>query len=423
MNPTAICILAVVFLLIMVRRIGRFKLPIWGIMACGAVAALIFQTISLESAIASIKIDVILFLFGMFVFGSALDASGLLRRTVIKGFSNAKTKRHVLLIFMLTTAAASALFMNDTVAVIAAPIAIFCGAKFEIPVIKMLLALCFAVTFGSAITPIGNPQNLLIALTGVSDAFVTYALYLAAPSIVCLIFSALFLSRGLSDTKATVPARCRGELIDDDIGLVNPVADKNLSRLCKISFVGIVIVVAARLVCSFVGFELSFLWIAAVAALPLLLFSKQRFSLLKSVDYSTLVFFAAMFILMEAVWESGVLQFLLPAALTTSVPVMVAAGCILSQFVSNVPFVLMVLPLLEASAAPVAMYMAASAGCTAAGTLTILGAASTIIVIQHAEKEGETISFFTYLKEGAAVTMIAVVMYSVWILGVGAVVG
>lgn len=406
MNLTAVGILAVVFLLIMVRRVGRFRLPIWGIMTAGAAAALLFQTISVPSAISSIQLDVIAFLFGMFVFGAALDASGLLQSVVLRGFLRAKSRRSVLLIFMLTTAAASALFMNDTVAVIAAPIALFCAAQFGIPAVRMLLALCFAVTFGSAATPIGNPQNLLIALAGVPDAFVTYALYLGVPSVLCLLISYLFLARGISAGPVTPVSA--GEI-----------ADTSLARLCKVSFALILAAVAARIAGSFFGYEVSFLWIAAAAACPLLLFSAKRVSLLRAVDYRTLVFFAAMFILMEAVWESGVLQVLLPETLTASVPVMVLAGAVVSQFVSNVPFVLMVLPLLEASAAALPLYMAASAGCTAAGTLTILGAASTIIVIQRAEAEGETLSFLTYLKAGIPVTILAVTVFSLWIWGVG----
>ncbi len=407
MNLTAVGILAVVFLLIMVRRVGRVRLPIWGIMAAGAVAALVFQTISPAEALAAVEVDVIVFLFGMFVFGAALDASGVLHGIVLKGFLKAKTKRDVILIFMGITAIASAFFMNDTVAVIAAPIALFCAARFAIPATRMLLALCFAVTFGSACTPIGNPQNLLIALSGVPDAFVTYALYLAIPSFVCLVASGFLLSHGLGNEAVSTV-----EETETSTG------DRALARLCKISFTLMLFVVAARILCSFAGFELPFILLAVVAAAPLLLFSRRRVELLKMVDYATLVFFAAMFILMEAVWQSGVLQTLLPETLTASVPVMVAAGAVVSQFVSNVPFVLMILPLLEAAAAPTAMYMAASAGCTAAGTLTILGAASTIIIIQHAEKEGETLSFLTYLKWGIPVTLMAVVVYAAWIFGV-----
>ena len=406
MNLTAVGILAVVFLLIMVRRVGKFRLPIWGIMTAGALAALLFQTISISSAISAVQLDVIVFLFGMFVFGAALDKSGLLHSVVLMGFTKAKNKRQVMLIFMITTAAAAALFMNDTVAVIGAPLAMFCAAKFGIPVVRMLLALCFAVTFGSAATPIGNPQNLLIALSGVPDAFVTFAIYLVVPSVLCLFISYKFLARGIS-SEAVVMDK------SDDV------FDDRLSSICKISFVLILLAVAARIVGSFFGYEVSFIWIAAAGALPLLLFSSKRLELLKSVDYRTLIFFVSMFILMEAVWESGVLQVLLPESLTVSIPVMVTAGAVVSQFVSNVPFVLMVLPLLETAAASVPLYMAASAGCTAAGALTILGAASTIIIIQRAEKEGESLSFLTFLKSGIPITLAAVVIYSVWIWVVG----
>ena len=406
MNLTAVGILAVVFLLIMVRRVGKFRLPIWGIMTAGALAALLFQTISISSAISAVQLDVIAFLFGMFVFGAALDKSGLLHSVVLRGFTKAKNKRQVMLIFMITTAAAAALFMNDTVAVIGAPLAMFCAAKFGIPVVRMLLALCFAVTFGSAATPIGNPQNLLIALSGVPDAFVTFAVYLVVPSVLCLFISYKFLARGIS-SEAVVMDK------SDDV------FDDRLSSICKISFVLILLAVAARIVGSFFGYEVSFIWIAAAGALPLLLFSSKRLELLKSVDYCTLIFFVSMFILMEAVWESGVLQVLLPESLTVSIPVMVTAGAVVSQFVSNVPFVLMVLPLLETAAASVPLYMAASAGCTAAGALTILGAASTIIIIQRAEKEGESLSFLTFLKSGIPITLAAVVIYSVWIWVVG----
>lgn len=406
MNLTAVGILAVVFLLIMVRRVGKFRLPIWGIMTAGALAALLFQTISISSAISAVQLDVIAFLFGMFVFGAALDKSGLLHSVVLRGFTKAKNKRQVMLIFMITTAAAAALFMNDTVAVIGAPLAMFCAAKFGIPVVRMLLALCFAVTFGSAATPIGNPQNLLIALSGVPDAFVTFAIYLVVPSVLCLFISYKFLARGIS-SEAVVMDK------SDDV------FDDRLSSICKISFVLILLAVAARIVGSFFGYEVSFIWIAAAGALPLLLFSSKRLELLKSVDYCTLIFFVSMFILMEAVWESGVLQVLLPESLTVSIPVMVTAGAVVSQFVSNVPFVLMVLPLLETAAASVPLYMAASAGCTAAGALTILGAASTIIIIQRAEKEGESLSFLTFLKSGIPITLAAVVIYSVWIWIVG----
>ncbi|MDD4455687.1 MAG: hypothetical protein PHI67_10325, partial [Candidatus Methanomethylophilaceae archaeon] len=56
---------------------------------------------------------------------------------------------------------------------------------------------------------------------------------------------------------------------------------------------------------------------------------------------------------------------------------------------------------------------------TAAGSLTILGAASTVIVLQRAEKSGETFSFMEFFKIGLPMTLLAGVVYVGWIMGVG----
>ena len=292
--------------------------------------------------------------------------------------------------------------MNDTTAIIATPVALLLAKQYEIPVKKMLIALCFAVTFGSAVTPIGNPQNLLVALSGgVPYAFPQFALYLLIPSLVCLFFVWWILQRGIDGDIAPVSA--------------NSVYDEKLGRICKVSVWIVCVLIVLRIILSCFGFELPFMLIALCAASPVLVVSRRRFEILKSVDYLTLLFFVSMFILMAAVWNSGFIQEILPAAFTESVPLMIAAGTVVSQFVSNVPFILMVLPLMESAGAALPVYLASVAGTTCAGTLTILGAASTIIVLQHAEKEGESFSFWDYMKPGIFVTVFACVVYWGWI--------
>ncbi|MDO5843981.1 MAG: SLC13 family permease [Methanocorpusculum sp.] len=407
MIPIAVFIVALVFLLIIVRHIGKRKLPIWVIMTAGAVAAIIFQCISVQDAVFAINYEVIVFLFLMFIFGAALDKSGILHSVSVSAFAKAKTKKRVLLIFIAVTALASAFLMNDTIAIIGTPIALFCAKKYNLPAKTMLLALCFSVTFGSSVTPIGNPQNLLIAMSeGVPYAFPTFALYLLVPALISLAVVYFILSISVKDDVAAAE-------IETDV------TDYKLAGLCKISFVIVIAMIIARIVLSVFSIELPFVLIAAAAAAPLLIFSRKRVELLKNVDYTTLLFFASMFILMAAVWNSGFIQTLLPDSISTSVPVLLFTGVIVSQFVSNVPFVLMILPVLETAGAALPMYMAAVAGTTCAGTLTILGAASTIIVIQHAEKSGESLSFIQYFKTGAIVTVIASAVYCGWIMMIG----
>ena len=76
-----------------------------------------------------------------------------------------------------------------------------------------------------------------------------------------------------------------------------------------------------------------------------------------------------MFVLMAAVWNSGFIQTILPSEIT-SIPVLFASTVIVSQFISNVLFVALILPLLEGSGIP--LYMTLVAWCTAAGSLTII---------------------------------------------------
>ncbi|MBI5810169.1 MAG: anion transporter, partial [Deltaproteobacteria bacterium] len=89
-----------------------------------------------------------------------------------------------------------------------------------------------------------------------------------------------------------------------------------------------------------------------------------------------------------------------------------AASILLSQVVSNVPFVAMYLPLLVGNGAPVKAMMALAAGSTIAGNLLILGAASNVIVIQNSEKRGKKgITFFEFAGAGAIVTVINAAVY------------
>jgi len=407
MFPAAVWILFFVFVLIIIRRIGRVRLPVWLIMTLGATSALILCTISPLDALLSINIDVIVFLFGMFVLGTALDKSGLLDLAASKVFVRAKTKKQILLLFILLSALSAAFFMNDTTAIIGTPVALLLAKRFAIPVKKMLIALCFAVTFGSAVTPIGNPQNLLVAHSGgVPFAFGQFALYLLVPSILCLFFVWFVLGRGIE-------GGVDGEPVSSSV------YDEKLGKVCKVSIAIVCLLILVRIILSFFGFELPFMIIALAGAAPVLLCSKRRFEVLRSVDYLTLLFFVSMFILMAAVWNSGFIQSILPEGFVNSVVLMISAGTVVSQFVSNVPFILMVLPLLEAAGAGVPMYMASVAAATCAGTLTILGAASTIIILQHAEKEGESFSFWDYMKPGLVVTVFACVVYWGWIFVIG----
>ena len=94
-----------------------------------------------------------------------------------------------------------------------------------------------------------------------------------------------------------------------------------------------------------------------------------------------------------------------------SVPTILAFSVIMSQLVSNVPLVALCQPLLV-HPTPQAL-MALAAGSTIAGNLFILGAASNVIIIQNAEKSGETVAFLEFARVGVPLTVLNTLVY--WI--------
>ncbi|HUK92878.1 MAG TPA: SLC13 family permease, partial [Methanomicrobiales archaeon] len=189
-----VIVLALVFLGIAIRRIGRLTLRIWQIMLAGAVAVLVTGQISPASAVRAINLDVMIFLFGMFVVGVALHESGYLLSLATRIFYHARTTERLLLLFIFSVGILSALLMNDTIAIIGTPLALYFARANRMQPRLLLLALAFSVTTGSVVSPIGNPQNLLVALHGsLGNPFITFARFLAIPTAICLALVYLFL--------------------------------------------------------------------------------------------------------------------------------------------------------------------------------------------------------------------------------------
>ncbi len=404
-----IIVLLIVFVLIAVRRIGAFRLRIWQIMLGGAVAVLVLGQISPLTALLAINLDVMLFLFGMFVVGVALEESGYLQQLTQRLFRRTTSPDLLLLLLIFGFGLLSALLMNDTIAIIGTPMVILLARKHNLPSRLTLLGLAFAVTTGSVMSPIGNPQNLLIAINGgIVNPFVTFFTFLFVPTAINL--GLVYLLLRVFYRKAL------RNFVDPTDSIAEPVKDARLALLAKVSLLLIVVLIAVKIALVFlmvpVDFKLTY--IAIIAALPVLLFSSQRVQVLKKVDWYTLVFFAAMFVLMESVWLSGFFQGIIAVLQVdiTAIPILLALSVLFSQLISNVPLVALFLPLLASLGASTQALMALAAGSTIAGNLTILGAASNVIIIQNAEtKAGETLTLTDFVKVGAPLTILNVIVY------------
>jgi Na+/H+ antiporter NhaD/arsenite permease-like protein len=400
----SVMVLATVFVLIAIRQVGRVRLQIWQIMLLGAIAVLLAGEISPIEAFWSINLDVMIFLLSMFIIGEAMQESGYLFRLSNKIFRWAKNPDQLLILIIFGMGFLSAVLMNDTLAIIGTPLMLYFARMHQISSKLLLLALAFAVTTGSVISPIGNPQNLLIAINGdFSNPFQDFFRYLFLPTLINLILAYVILRLVYHD-------QFKERSVSQD---QPPLADEELAMISRISFLLLLVLIILKILVVPLGeadmFNLTY--IALLSALPIMIFSHRRFELIRKIDWPTLIFFAAMFVLMESIWRSGTFQQLIAGsnADMTSVPVILALSVLVSQLISNVPFVALYQPLMPGSS--INNLMALAAGSTIAGNLFILGAASNVIIIQNAEKAGESLTFLEFARVGIPLTALNIVIY------------
>lgn len=407
MNISALA-LAAVFVLIAVRKIGHFNIKIWQSMSIGALVVLATGQISGPDALKAIDLNVMLFLFGMFVVGQALVASGYLYAIAYHLFNRLTSVQQLVCGILFGAALSSALLMNDTLAIIGTPLVLRLAREHNINSRMLLLALAYAITIGSVMSPIGNPQNFLIASQGgLSAPFLTFFKALAIPTLINLIVT--YLALRLVYRQQFITAM---PLTHNPVKLL----DEKLAKLARVSLFLLLGLITLNIILSATHspIQLKLSHIALIAALPPILFSPARLNLLKSLDWSTLLFFAAMFVLTSSVWQTGIMQRLVSELRIdlTTIPAIMLLSASLSQLISNVPLVALYLPML-ANPSPEAL-MALAAGSTIAGNLLILGAASNVIIIQHAEKHEATLGFFEFARIGIPLGLVNLLIYWAW---------
>lgn len=409
--PLSVIVLTISFMLVAVRQIGRIRLQIWQIILGGALIVILTGQISVTTAASYIDPTVIVFLIGIFILGEAMVMSGYIQYLAHRLFKHFGSVDYLVLAIIFSMGFASMFMLNDTMAIIGTPIIMLFAVKEGINPKLMLLSLAFAITIGSVASPIGNPQNLLVASSGlVSEPFITFFSNLLIPTVINLFIAYIVLrlffreefgSRSLAHTSISIK-------------------DKELAKLCKISIALLGISILTYTVLGTLGMSngLSFAYIAIIAALPILLFSKERVQIIKGIDWSTIVFFIALFVLVGSVWQSGFFQNAINGLHLgiNQVPTILIVNILGSQLISNVPMTLLYLKLLSYTHVTTAAAMALVAGSTIAGNLFILGAASNVIIIQMAEKKYKSsLSFLDFAKVGIVVTVLNAIVYWVFL--------
>jgi Na+/H+ antiporter NhaD/arsenite permease-like protein len=325
---------------------------------------------------------------------------------------------------------ASAFLVNDALVVIGVPVLLAVARRIEAPPRPLLLTLAFAVTVGSTLTPFGNPQNLLVSIgSGLRSPVATFLRYLLLPTAVNLLLGAYYLrwrfSRELGRGSG-VGGLPPGEAIPllPSRGWGARVARHPVLVVFPLT---LLVLVTLDVTAAVVGGPGVPIWMTAGAgAVVLLLLSPDRGEIVRKVNWEILLLFAGLFVVVAGVVHGGVvrvgeayLPIPGPSRPAEGLASIVASSVVGAQLVSNVPWVGLQIPVLVAAgygaSTPVA-WVALAASSTLAGNVTLLGAASNLIVVDLAERAGVRIGLRAFVRYGLPLAAISLAVLFVALL-------
>jgi Na+/H+ antiporter NhaD/arsenite permease-like protein len=368
----------------------------------GAALCVLVGVFDLEQAWRAIDGQTIVLLLAMMLLNANLALSGFFRLVARVVLAQVRTPQMLLAGIVVSSGVLSALFLNDTVVLMLTPLVAVALKRLERNPVPYLLALALSANAGSVATITGNPQNILIGTTsGIS--FLNFAARLSPVALVSMliVFVLVRLSYRQEFSSRAVFAFTKPL----------PVGRVHTPHLLRS-----LLATLGMLVAFLAGVNVA---AAALIAASWLLITRRikPERIWNEVNWNLLVLFAGMFVVTHALEAAGLSSTLFAAArplLEAGSLAFSAVSAVLSNLVSNVPAVLLFLPVLKDSTETTWLLLAMSS--TLAGNLTLVGSVANLIVAEESARRGVKIGFLEYLKLGVPVTLLSI-GFGVWWLG------
>lgn len=395
-------VLAVFLLVYLGMFLGEFPglaLDRTGIALLGAITLVATERLSLDAAWRAIDVPTIALLLGLMVVSAQFRLGGFYAAITRRLGASEHSPGRLLALVVLTAGGLSAVLANDIVCLAMAPVLIELCARRRLNPVPYLLALACASNVGSAATLIGNPQNMLIGAV-LDLSFAQYLWDGGVPAVLGLGLVWLVINM-------VYAGRWRG---DRPMPVVTAPAFDRWQTGKGVAVVSLVVV--AFLFSS---------WpreIVALAAAGALLVSRRMASreMIGLVDWHLLILFAGLFVVNAAMAQSGLTDRAIAAlgqgGLDLANPAaMFGVTVVLSNLVSNVPAVMLLLPAANYELAGPILALAS----TLAGNLLIVGSIANLIVIDQARRLGVIIDWRAHWRVGVPVTLATVAVAVVWL--------
>ena len=393
-------IFAATYLLIAVQRLPfvRLNRPAAGLL--GAVAMVVFGVLPLRDAYAAIDFDVIVFLLGLMLIVGYLEVGKFFEWSAEWVLRRAVTPRRLLFGVVVGGGLLSALFVNDTVCLVVTPVLLAALGPLRVRPTPYLIGLAMGSNVGSVLSITGNPQNMLVGIwSGTSfGSFLAHMLPVAAG--------------GLAITYAYLRWAFAAELREpfgERLESVPVVIDRPLVMKGLAMF-------GVAVIGWLAGGSLPLVALTAGAAMVAIAQRDPAYAI-QRVEWSLLLLFASLFVVMRGFEHTGAVAWLDARALALvgqgsvlRASVVVSAALVtLSNLISNVPAVILWRDTVPSLPDPQLMWRIVAMSSTFAGNLLLIGSIANLIVAERAEQRGARLGFGEYAKIGVPVTLLTTV--------------
>jgi Na+/H+ antiporter NhaD/arsenite permease-like protein len=400
----------------------------------GAAAAIMLHYVPYEKALEHVDLNVIFLLVGMMIIVNVLAATGLFQWVAVVIARKARGNGPVIVIsLLLATAFVSAFLDNVTTVILIAPITILICQVLEIQAIPVLILEAVFSNIGGTATLIGDPPNILIgSRAGLSfNEFLinlTPAILLIAAATAVVVY--FMFRKGLKVKEA---AKARIMATEPSLAIIDP----------KRMYIGLAVfcpILLGFFLGRVLGIEPGIVALAG-ALLMVLVCRADLHHCLGKVEWNTILFFIGLFMLIGALQEAGLFQFLGQEVITLTqgnlmltTLVILWVSAIASAVIDNIPLVIAMIPLIQsiiptfaaqmgyASGSPMIhthimypLYWSLALGACLGGNGTLIGASANVVICQIARKNRYPITFWQFTRMGFPMMILSLVISSAYI--------
>jgi Na+/H+ antiporter NhaD/arsenite permease-like protein len=414
-------IFVVTYALLISERVNRTVAVMFG-----AGLMIISGIINQDDAFDGVDFNTISLLTGMMILVGITQRTGIFQYVAVWVVKKARANpRGILLMLATVTAVFSAFFDNVTTVLLIVPVTLLIVEELEVSPYPYLFAEIFSSNIGGTATLIGDPPNIMIG-SAVGLNFSDFITELG-PIVICIHLAVLLVLYLLWGRQLTSSEAARTQIMAFDEK--DSITD---ARLLRQSMVVMAMVIIGFILGEHIGLQSGSVALGG-AALLMLVYTFGRESkeqsarveeVLAELEWSTILFFMCLFMMVHGLKFSGVLSLLGNQMIeltggdlqvTTFATLWLAAFA--SAVLDNVPFVATMIPVLQSTAphlggseAMAPIWWALSLGACLGGNGTLVGATANIIVAGFAGRAGHPISFARFLLIGVPVLLLSVMI-------------